>query len=84
MSRNTAFVRVADGAGLGNTSNPQWLDRRQQDQDQQKNRVRVRRYWPGKAPDWAPEEDDDDADDEGADSTFQQQQEPFPSVGFPS
>lgn len=84
MSRNTAFVRVADGAGLGNTSNPQWLDRRQQDQDQQKNRVRVRRYWPGKAPDWAPEEDDDDADDEGADSTFQQQQEPFPSGRAPA
>ena len=52
MSRNLAAVRITDAsAPSSNTSTPQWLDRRRQDQDKQQNRVRVRRYWPGKAPD---------------------------------
>jgi hypothetical protein len=66
MSRNLAAVRITDAsAPSSNTSTPQWLDRRRQDQDKQQNRVRVRRYWPGKAPDWAPEEEEEDADEDG-------------------
>jgi hypothetical protein len=77
MSRNLAAVRIADaGAPSSNTSTPQWLDRRQQDQDKQQNRVRVRRYWPGKAPDWAAEEEvQQDVDADGANGL---QQESFP------
>lgn len=68
MSRNLAAVRIHEtGQQLAGTSNPQWLDRRGAGGSStkgQNNKVRVTRYWPGKAPDWAPEEDEDEDEDE--------------------
>mmetsp|Transcript_30523 Transcript_30523/g.51431 ORF Transcript_30523/g.51431 Transcript_30523/m.51431 type:complete len:475 (+) Transcript_30523:312-1736(+) len=62
MSRNYASVKVSDTLA-GTNANPQWLDRRS-GEAKVKNKVRVTRYWPGKAPDWAPDEDGEDSEEE--------------------
>jgi len=59
MSRNHAALRVSDTLKAGTHANPQWLDRRDKEA-KVKNTVRVTRYWPGKAPDWAPEEEEEE------------------------
>ena len=62
MSRNHAALRVSDTL-KATSANPQWLDRRDKEA-KVKNTVRVTRYWPGKAPDWAPEDEEDEEADE--------------------
>ena len=67
MSRNTAALRIAEKLNVG-SNNPQWLDRRANAAttggNKRDNRVRVTRYWPGKAPDWAPEEEEESENEE--------------------
>eukprot|EP00238_Polyblepharides_amylifera_P001443 CAMPEP_0196571812 /NCGR_PEP_ID=MMETSP1081-20130531/1956_1 /TAXON_ID=36882 /ORGANISM="Pyramimonas amylifera, Strain CCMP720" /LENGTH=189 /DNA_ID=CAMNT_0041888907 /DNA_START=195 /DNA_END=760 /DNA_ORIENTATION=- len=73
MARNTAAVRVNE-LSLGHTSNPQWLDRRTATVDsggKVKHMVKVTRYWPGKAPDWAPEEEEDLEEEEDEEKEVQ-------------
>mmetsp|Transcript_18757 Transcript_18757/g.22468 ORF Transcript_18757/g.22468 Transcript_18757/m.22468 type:complete len:478 (+) Transcript_18757:102-1535(+) len=73
MARNLGAVRMTEKADA-NAHNPQWLDRREKDQaadmlaEAKRNKVRITRYWPGKAPEWAPDEDDEleEAFEEGA------------------
>ena len=62
MSRNQAALRVKTDLKAASHANPQWLDRRDKDA-KVKNTVRVTRYWQGKKPDWAPEEEDEDAEE---------------------